>query len=88
MRHRIAAACLTLAFASAAPGQEEVPDSIAVDRVPPIPGDVAAMLAKYRDGRAASFQDWASGRREVLFLTRAGATNQVFAAAAPGGEKR
>ncbi len=81
------AAFLSIALSSAATGQE-VPDSIAADGVPAVPREVSAMLARYQEGRTASFQGWGSGPREVLFTTRAVDTSQVFLAAAPGGEKR
>ncbi len=87
MRRTIAATWLTLALASTALGQG-IPDTIVVDGVPEVPGDLATLLKKYQEGRSAGFQDWAGGRREILFLTRAADTNQVFAAATPGGDKK
>jgi dipeptidyl aminopeptidase/acylaminoacyl peptidase len=87
MRLRIATICLTLSLAMVAFGQE-VPDSIASDGVPTVPKNVAELLARYQNGKTASFQDWLPGRREVLYLTRAEDTNQVFLASTPGGERR
>ena len=87
MRLRIIPICLTLTLASAAPGQE-IPDTIAADGVPTVSKDVEKMLARYQEGKSASFQGWVPGRREALFVTRAVDTNQVFLAPSPGGKDR
>ncbi len=75
-------------WAISALADEPIPDTIAADGVPALAPEVARMLAKYQNGRTASFQDWASGGREVFYLSRATDTNQVFLAAAPGAERR
>ncbi len=84
----VLAAFVALGWVAPSPAQQAIPDSIAADGVPAPPADVAGMLAKYQNGRTASFQDWASAGREVLYLSRATDTNQVYLAATPGGERR
>jgi hypothetical protein len=83
-------ACLTV-FAllipwSTAPAQA-VPDSIAADGVPEIPGALIEQLGRYQHTRSASFQGWLADRREMLILTRFGDTNQVHRVAFPGGDQ-
>ena len=78
---------LLMALASVA-SAGEVPDSIAADGVPAVSKEIETMLARYQGGKVAAFQDWANGRREILFLTRATTTAQLFMAPSPGGQVR
>ena len=85
MIRRTLAAFLLLGLAPAI--ARDIPDSIAADGVPDVPADLRQSLARYQEGRSASFQDWAPGRREVLYLTRDLDTNQLYKAATPNGAK-
>ncbi len=84
----ILAVSVVLAGGVAAPAQAPIPDTIRADGVPAVGDDVVRMLAKYQGGRTAAFQDWAPAGREVVFLSRATDTNQLFLASSPGAERR
>lgn len=83
------AACPTLIalFWSAASSGQTVPDSVVAEGVPEVPKALVESLARYQNSRAASFQGWFAGRREVLITTRFADTNQVHLVTTPGGAR-
>src|SRR5438270_2828673 len=63
------------------------PDSLAVDGIPPIPGDMPEQVGRYTESRAASIQDWNPKARTMLITTRFAETNQIHQLAQPGGAR-
>jgi dipeptidyl aminopeptidase/acylaminoacyl peptidase len=64
-----------------------VPASIVAEGVPAVPEELARGLARYQNFRAASFEGWLDGRREILITTRFANTNQVHHVAMPLGAR-
>ena len=84
------AASLSLHSASAADAPPKTltpPDSLAIDGVPPIPGELPEQVGRYTEARAAAFEDWSPKRNEMLILTRFADTNQVHLITQPGGAR-
>ncbi|HEX2747427.1 MAG TPA: S9 family peptidase [Verrucomicrobiales bacterium] len=75
---------LTLS-ASAAPS---VPDNLKVEGVPAFPPELKADAGRYLEFRAAAFQGWHPGRREMLITTRFADTPQLHLLKMPGGARR
>ena len=88
MTHRTAAACLVLSTVLVSHGYaEDVPDSIVAEGAPAVPSDLVRALNRYQNTRAALFQGWYAGRRELLITTRFADTNQIHHVAFPGGAR-
>jgi dipeptidyl aminopeptidase/acylaminoacyl peptidase len=66
----------------------QIPETIVLDGVPPIPDIVKQQAAPYLESRAASFQDWHPTRREMLIATRFADTAQLHHVKTPGGARR
>lgn len=75
---------LVPALAFAQTGNVLPPDSLVLDGVPPIPGDIADALAPYGEFRAHAILSWHPERREMLVRRRLHATDQVHRVTAPG----
>ena len=72
---------------AAAPAKLPVPESMAVQGIPPIRREIAAALAPYEDIRSASFSDWAPQARRMLIGTRFADTVQLHEVAHPLGAR-
>ncbi|HEX8201367.1 MAG TPA: prolyl oligopeptidase family serine peptidase [Isosphaeraceae bacterium] len=76
---------LALAGLLAAPARaQEVPATIVVEGVPPLPRGLFERLAPYRYAPSAVFEGWLAGRRQMLVLGRSAETTQVFCSNGPG----
>jgi dipeptidyl aminopeptidase/acylaminoacyl peptidase len=76
------------AFAGAGPvSAQQIPDSLAVENVPPAPRELTDGLNRYQNIRLAVLEDWSPDGREVLILTRFAETNQVHRVAGPLGAR-
>lgn len=78
-----------LVFPSASPAADVIApgDNLVVEGVPPIPAALAQEIGRWTEIREAAFAGWHPVRREVLVLTRFGATNQVHQVRRPGGAR-
>ena len=63
------------------------PDSLIVDGIPPIPGDMPEQVGRYTESRAALMQDWNPKARAMLIATRFAETNQIHQLTQPGGAR-
>ena len=63
------------------------PDSLIVDGIPPIPGDMPEQVGRYTESRAALMQDWNPKARTMLIATRFAETNQIHQLTQPGGAR-
>jgi len=63
------------------------PDSLIVDDIPPIPGDMPEQVGRYTESRAALMQDWNPKARTMLIATRFAETNQIHQLTQPGGAR-
>jgi dipeptidyl aminopeptidase/acylaminoacyl peptidase len=86
MKLRIAFAALALLGAVRSPAQ--VPDSLILDGVPPLPPALQSDVSRYLEFRAAAFQDWHPQRREMLITTRFADASQLHLVQSPGGARR
>jgi dipeptidyl aminopeptidase/acylaminoacyl peptidase len=64
------------------------PDSLIVDGIPPIPGDLPEQVGPYTESRLALMEDWNPKARTILIATRFGETNQIHQVTQPGGARR
>src|SRR5947209_17797796 len=64
------------------------PDSLIVDGIPPIPGDLPEQVGRYTESRAALIQDWNPKARAILVATRFAETNQIHELTQPGGARK
>src|SRR5437868_14008652 len=64
------------------------PDSLIVDGIPPIPGDLPEQVGRYTESRAALIQDWNPKARAILVATRFAETNQIHQLTQPGGARK
>lgn len=71
---------------TATPERREV-GALVFDGVPAIPAELKPQLQRYRNARAAGFQDWMDDG-SMLITTRFGETSQVHRVVAPGGDRR
>jgi dipeptidyl aminopeptidase/acylaminoacyl peptidase len=85
MKRAVAIAVHTCALALAG---AQVPESIVLDGVPPIPDIVRQEAGRYLEFRAAAFQDWHPTRREMLITTRFAESAQVHHLRMPMGARR
>ncbi len=74
-------------IAADAPKSIAPPESLIIDGVPPIPGELPEQVGRYTESRAAVFQDWHPKRSEMLILTRFADTNQLHLVTQPGGAR-
>ena len=77
------ACALFLLTASAAPAQIREAGALVYDGIPEIPGTLVDTLARYQNGRSASFQGWTADNG-ILIRTRFGNSNQIHRVRAPG----
>ena len=77
-----------LASLAAAQTAEVKPgESLLVEGVPPIPGDLAEEVRPYTEVRAAAFTSWNPKRHEMLIATRFANTFQAHVVNAPGAAR-
>lgn len=62
--------------------------NVVLDGVPEIPPDLGALLNRYQNVRAASFQDWTEDGRAIYITTRFGEVSQLHRVDRPGGARR
>lgn len=74
---------------AAAPAADVVApgDNLVVEGVPPIPAALAREIGRWTEIREAAFAAWHPLSRDLLVLTRFGATNQVHEVSRPGGAR-
>ncbi len=63
-------------------------DSLVVDGIPPIPGELPEQVGRYTESRAALMEDWNPKSQAMLISTRFADTNQIHQVAQPGGARR
>jgi dipeptidyl aminopeptidase/acylaminoacyl peptidase len=68
--------------------QAQVPESLVVDGVPPIPAELKAEAGRYLEFRAAAFNSWHPIQRQLLITTRFADTTQLHLVQKPGGARR
>ncbi len=91
----LAAACFTAFLPTGAAAEQrpepvavvQVPESMTVQGVPPIPRRIEAALAPYESIRTAALADWDPAARRMLITTRFGDTVQLHEVAHPLGAR-
>jgi dipeptidyl aminopeptidase/acylaminoacyl peptidase len=90
--HLLAALVLVplMVFAADPPAKPPLipPDSLIVDGIPPIPGDLPEQVGRYTESRAALMQDWNPKMGAILIATRFAETNQIHLVTRPGGMRK
>ncbi|MCB1095098.1 MAG: S9 family peptidase [Verrucomicrobiae bacterium] len=64
------------------------PESIVIDGVPAIDPALVDTVARYQQGRSASFASWHPTELQMLISTRFASTSQIHLVANPGGARR
>jgi dipeptidyl aminopeptidase/acylaminoacyl peptidase len=65
----------------------QVPDTIRVSNIPPLPASIADELRPYSHIRSAGFQDWHPAERRILITTRFAEVSQLHEVGMPLGAR-
>jgi len=77
---------VALAQTAPPPERREI-GTLVFDGIPAVPPELRPAIQRYRNARAAAFQDWLADG-SMLITTRFGETAQVHRVAAPGADRR